>query len=85
VIDKMYHGFLYLMGFATSPSEVGEGGEHITDLLQRQKQRFPKAWWAVAIGSVVLSVLWFLFEIWLLLHCIGIKPFGIPRKKVNNG
>ncbi len=85
MIDKLYHKFLYVMGFALTPEEVGIGGEHVTDMLQRQKERFPKAWWAVAIGSVVLSFLWFLFEIWLLLHVCGLRPFGIPRKKVGNG
>lgn len=80
MIDKLYHKFLYLMGFPTKPEEMNGHELHITDMLQLQKQRFPKAWWAVAILSVVLSFCWFLFEIWLLLHCIGIKPFGIPRK-----
>jgi hypothetical protein len=81
MIDTLYHKFLYVMGFATTPSEVGAGGEHITDLLQRQKQRFPKAWWSVAILSLVLSFCFFLFELWLILHVIGIAPFGKPIRR----
>lgn len=80
MIDKLYHQFLYVMGFPTNKDEVGEGGEHITDLLQRQKQRFPGAWWAIAILSLVLSFCWLLFEIWLILHVWGIRPFGTPRR-----
>jgi hypothetical protein len=81
-MDKLYHNFLYLMGFPVTPEEVGSGGEHITDLLQRQKARFPTAWWIVAIGSIFLTFALLLFELWLLLHVIGIKPFGTPRKGV---
>ncbi len=78
MIDRVYHIFLYCMGFPTKPSEVKEGGEHITDLLQRQKERFGKLWWVVSIGWVVISNL---FYIWLLLHIIGIPPFGRPKVK----
>lgn len=78
MIDKVYHVFLYCMGFPTKSSEVGESGEHITDMLQRQKERFGKLWWIVAVGWVVVSNL---FYIWLLLHIVGIPPFGKPRVK----
>lgn len=53
---------------------------HITDLLQLQKKRFAKWWWAMSIASVFLSFVWFLFQLWLLLHVIGIAPFGTPRR-----
>ena len=78
MIDKIYHFFLYYMGFPTKPSEVGVGGEHITDMLQRQKERFGKLWWVTIIGWGLFANL---FYIWLLLHVIGIKPWGVARRK----
>jgi hypothetical protein len=80
MVDTLYHNFLYVMGFPVTPEEMNGGKLHITDMLQLQKQRFPKSWWTVAILSLVLSVCWVLFEVWLLLHVIGIKPFGVPRE-----
>jgi hypothetical protein len=73
MIDKIYHLFLYCAGFALTPSDIGIGGEHITDMLKRQKARFGVWWWVASIGFIVISLL---FYIWLLLHVIGIKPFG---------
>jgi len=80
-MDKLYHSFLYVMGFPTKSEEIGTGGLYITDMLQLQKQRFPKAWWVMSILSVFLSFCLFIFNIWLLLHVIGIRPFGTPRKE----
>ncbi len=79
MIDRIYHAFLYFMGFPRSKEEIlNPDGEHITDLLQRQKERFGAFWWVMAIGWVVVGNL---FYIWLLLHVIGIAPFGKPRGK----
>lgn len=56
-IYKVYKLFLYFWGFAQ--------GEHITDMLRRQKQRLGKGWW-VGIAGI------FGFLIWLVLHIIEI-------------
>jgi hypothetical protein len=80
MIDTLYHKFLYVMGFPITPDEMNGQPLHITDMLQLQKKRFPKAWWTVAILSLVLSFCLFLFELWLFAHVLGWKPFGVPRK-----
>jgi len=57
IIYDLYKVFLYFWGFAQ--------GEHVTDMLRRQKQRLGKAWW-IGVGGV------FGFLIWLVLHIIEV-------------
>lgn len=57
IIYELYKILLWVWGFAE--------GEHITDMLRRQKQRLGKAWWA-GVGGI------FAFLIWLVLHIIEI-------------
>jgi hypothetical protein len=56
-IDKLYHAFLWFTGFAK--------GEHITDMLKRQKSRLKWLWWILSIGTVG-------FTVWLILHVNGV-------------
>ena len=58
VIYRVYKTFLWFSGFAE--------GEHITDMLRRQKQRLgSKVWW-VSVSGI------FGFLIWLVLHVIEV-------------
>ncbi len=58
IIYTGYKSFLWFWGFAE--------GEHITDMLRRQKQRLGgKVWWAGVSGI-------FGFLIWLVLHVIEV-------------
>ena len=56
MIDKLYHWLLNLMGFLP--------GEHITDMLRRQKERLGWVWWAGLVTGTG-------FTTWLILHVIG--------------
>ena len=57
VIYRIYKVFLWFWGFAE--------GEHLTDMLRRQKQRLGKVWWVGVTGM-------FGFLIWLVGHVIEI-------------
>ena len=61
IIDKLYHAFLWFWGFLP--------GEHITDMLRRQKQRLGIRWWFMVGGSCATGAG---FILWLILHVIGI-------------
>ena len=58
VIYRVYTAFLWFWGFAE--------GEHITDMLRRQKQRLGGRVWWVGVSGI------FGFLIWLVLHVIEI-------------
>ena len=57
VIYTIYKAFLWFWGFAE--------GEHVTDMMRRQKQRLGKVWWVGVFGG-------FGFLIWLVLHVIEV-------------
>ncbi len=73
MISKVYSWFLYCMGFALKPEDVPEDGEKITYMLQRQKERLGVGWWVMALGTITICL-------WLLLHVLGVKPFGEIRR-----
>ncbi len=64
-MDKIYHTFLWLMGFQT--------GEHISDMLARQKKRLGKWWWVFPIITIVATFFFFIFEICLTVHIAMFK------------
>ncbi len=75
VLWAIYDWLLWHMGFARDEQIVGQ--EHITDILQRQKERLG-AWWFV--WWIPMTIIAMLFPLWLVLHICGIPPFG--KRKV---
>jgi hypothetical protein len=64
-MDVIYHKFLWFCGFAE--------GEHISDMLARQKQRLGLIWWFFPI----LTIIGFLgFTGWLFWHIATFKLKG---------
>ena len=57
MLSKLYHKLLWVLGF--------QEGEHITDMLRRQKDRFGAWWWVGLAGGTG-------FVSWLILHIIGV-------------
>ena len=57
MIVKLYHALLWLLGFAP--------GEHITDMLRRQKRRLGFFWWLGLAGGSG-------FFAWLILHILEV-------------
>lgn len=56
-MDWLYHKILWFCGFRE--------GEHVSDMLARQKKRIGWVWWLISISTIV----GFLgFSIWLLWH-----------------
>lgn len=64
-LDKVYHGFLWLCGF--------KEGEHITDMLRRQKIRLGGWWWFFPVTTIALALSFLGFLIWLILHVLAKK------------
>jgi len=62
MLDNAYHWLLYNLGFQVD--------EHISDLLARQKLRWGWAWWFAPIISMLVTVLFLGFQIWLTIHII---------------
>lgn len=65
MLDKIYHVLLWLLGFRE--------GEHITDMLRRQKDRFGKWWWCIPALSGLAYLSAGAFLSWLFLHILGIN------------
>jgi hypothetical protein len=67
MIGKVCHAILWFLGFPA--------GEHISDMLARQKLRLGKGWWAFPI----LTIAGFLtVAVWLTIH---IATFKLRRKE----
>ena len=65
-LDKLYHKFLWFTGFRK--------GEHISDMLARQKQRLGWVWWLLPI----VTIGGFLgFTGWLFWHIATYRPEDI--------
>jgi hypothetical protein len=64
-VDKIYHTFLWLMGFKT--------GEHISDMLARQKKRIGRWWWLLPITTIFSTLLLLVFEFYLTAHIATFK------------
>jgi len=62
MIDKVYHALLWFAGF--------QKGEHISDMLARQKKRLGVWWWFFPISTIVLFLA---FTIWVFYHIITFK------------
>lgn len=64
-IDKIYHALLWFCGF--------QEGEHISDLLARQKKRLGKWWWFFPITTIMAFLG---ITVWLVVH---ISTFKLKR------
>jgi len=80
MVTKVYEAVLWFLGFAKDEQVTGQ--DHITDMLRRQKERLGKLWW---FGAIIGAAFMVLFPIWLLLHVIGIPPFGKIKKGDDHG
>ena len=63
--DKAYHWFLWFTGFRE--------GEHISDMLARQKARLGKGWWTLPALTFFAVLLVIAFLIWLTIHIATFK------------
>jgi hypothetical protein len=61
-MDKIYHALLWFCGF--------EKGEHISDMLARQKQRLGFWWWLLPILTIAVMLG---LSIWLVWHIATFK------------
>jgi len=64
-LDKAYHAFLWFCGFRE--------GEHISDMLARQKSRLGKAWWTFPALTFFAVLLLIAFLVWLTIHIATYK------------
>jgi hypothetical protein len=64
-MDAIYHKLLWFMGFKT--------GEHVSDMLARQKKRLGKWWWIFPITTMLATLCLFFFEIYLTIHVATFK------------
>ncbi len=64
-VDAIYHKLLWFMGFKT--------GEHVSNMLARQKKRLGKWWWIFPITTVIGTLALFFFEIWMMVHVAAFK------------
>lgn len=61
-MDKIYHALLWFCGF--------EEGEHLSNMLARQRQRLGLWWWLLPIGTIAVMLG---LSIWLTVHIAQYK------------
>ena len=64
-LDKIYHAALWLCGF--------QEGEHVSDMLARQKSRLGKAWWTFPALTFLFALGLIAFLVWLTIHIATFK------------
>lgn len=64
-LDKAYHAFLWFCGFRE--------GEHISDMLARQKSRLGKGWWTFPVLTFLVLLGLIGFATWLTIHIVTFK------------
>jgi len=64
-LDKAYHKFLWFCGFRE--------GEHISDMLARQKARFGSWWWFFPVTTFLAFLALGAFLVWLTIHIATFK------------
>jgi len=64
-LDKLYHKFLWFAGFRE--------GEHVSDMLARQKARLGPGWWAMVAFTFFAVLLVIAFLVWLTIHIVTYK------------
>lgn len=63
--NKVYHKFLWFTGFLE--------GEHVSDMLARQKERLGVGWWCLPILTVLFIIGLLGFVFWLIWHIATFK------------
>ena len=64
-VDRIYHAALWLCGFRE--------GEHVSDMLARQKSRLGKAWWTLPVLTFLFVLGLLAFLVWLTIHIATYK------------
>lgn len=64
-LDKAYHWLLWLGGF--------QEGEHVSDMLARQKARIGGWWWVLVAITLLIILGVFIAALWLTRHIATYK------------
>jgi hypothetical protein len=64
-LDRLYHKFLWFTGFRE--------GEHISDMLARQKGRLGPGWWTLPALTFLFVLGLLAFLVWLTIHIATYK------------
>lgn len=64
-LDKAYHWLLWLAGF--------QEGEHVSDMLARQKSRLGARWWTFPALTFLCALGLLAFLVWLTIHVATYK------------